>query len=272
MKARKCAVFGTVVALSLSVYSGTNDFYVTGYGSFDISSGYVLYGGRLNDEPCYWTYGELNVGYGKIGSLGVSLWQNTDMTTRRKDVMRMMNEWDWSVFGRTGFDLADGWRLTVEAGHIWYVYGGVKPEYKESYHTMEEWMGRVAIENPFVTPYFEYFYDHKVYEGAFMQGGLRHTFKLPLGFLFTPDLTLGGGDANYNACMYPPFDGSVAGGVTYVQLMGTLYYWFNDYFGVHARIAYVSLVNDDIRDAVDQTDSSYANDHVWGTIGVDFAF
>ena len=79
-------------------------------------------------------------------------------------------------------------------------------------------------------------------------------------------------DANYNACMYPPFDGSVAGGITYVQVSGLFQYWFNDHFGVHARIAYVSLVSGDIRDAVDEYGAPYANDHVWGTIGVDIAF
>ena len=88
----KLAVFGAAAALSAGALAGTNDFYVTGYGSFDISSGYILYGARENDEPCYWTYGELSAGYGKFGSLGASVWQNTDMTMRRKDVMRMMNE------------------------------------------------------------------------------------------------------------------------------------------------------------------------------------
>ena len=272
MKASRIAVVWTAAAISAGAQAGTNDFYVTGYGSFDISSGYVLYGARANDEPCFWTYGELNVGYGKFGSLGVSVWQNTDMTTRRKDSMRMMNEWDWGAFGRTGIDLAEEWRLALEAGHQWYVYGGVKPDYADVYHTMGEWYGRVALENPFVTPYFEYYYDHLVYRGAFMQGGLRHEFGLPFGFALTPDLTVGGGDRNYNSCMYPPFDGSVAGGIAYVQVSALLQYWFNDHFGVHARIAYVSLANGDIRDAVDEYGSPYANDHVWGTIGVDVVF
>lgn len=272
MQTSRIAVLGAAALFGATAPAGTNDFYVTGYGSFDISSGYVLYGARQNDEPCYWTYGEVNFGYGKLGSLGASVWQNTDMTLRRKDEMRMMNEWDWAVFGRAGIDLADNWRLALEVGHLWYAYGGVKPEYVDVYHTMEEWFGRVALENPFVTPYVDYFYDHKVYEGAFMQGGLRRRFELPFGLLLTPDLTIGGGDRNYNACMYPPFDGAVAGGITYAQLSGLLQYWFNDHFGVHARIAYVSLVSGDIRDAVDEYGAPYANDHVWGTIGVDVAF
>ena len=272
MQTSRIAVLGAAAAIGAGALAGTNDFYVTGYGSFDISSGYVLYGARENDEPCYWTYGELNVGYGKLGSLGASLWQNSDMTGRRKDVMRRAGEWDWAAFYRNSIEIADGWKLAFDVGHLWYVYGGVKPACEQYYHTMEEWGGRIALENPFVTPYFEYFYDHKVYEGGFMQGGLRHEFELPLGFTLTPDLTIGGGDRNYNSCMYPPFDGSVAGGVTYLQLMGTLRYWFNEHFGVHARIAYVSLVNGDIRDAVDEAGGTYANDYIWGTIGVDFAF
>ena len=272
MKTLKAAVCCTAAAISSGALAGTNDFYVTGYGSFDIASGYVLYGARSNDEPCYWTYGEVTAGYGKLGALGFSVWQNSDMTGRRQETMRRMNEWDWTVFYRGGIDLPWDCRLSVEAGHVWYVYGGVKPAFEANYHTMEEWYGRVALENPFVTPYFEGYYDHKVCKGAFMKGGLRRQFNLPFGFLLTPDLSIGGGSRNYNACMYPPFDGSVAGGFTYVQLAATLQYWFNDHFGVHAKVAWVSLLNDDIRDAVDEYGAPYANDHVWGTIGVDIAF
>ena len=272
MNAGKRAVLLTVGALSAGALAGTNDFHVTGFGSFDMSSAYVLYGARENDEPCYWTYGEINFGYGTLGSIGAALWQNTDMTTRRKDAMRRMNEWDWAVFYRGRIDVADGWWLAVEAGHLWYVYHGVRSPYAEYYKTMEEWGGRVALENPFVTPYFEGYYDYKVYKGAFMQGGLRHVFDLPLGLSLTPDLTIGGGTRNYNACMYPPYDGSVAGGVTYAQLAGTLAYRFNEHFGVHLKVAYVVLTDNDVRHAVDAAGGSVANDFVWGSLGVDVSF
>ena len=101
MNACKMAAMTAAGMLGAGALAGTNDLYVTGYGSFDVSSGYVLYGARSNDEPCYWTYGEINFGYNPWGSVGASLWQNTDMTTRRKDVMRRMNEWDWAVFCRS---------------------------------------------------------------------------------------------------------------------------------------------------------------------------
>ena len=266
------AVVAAAAMSGAQALATTNEFKVTGYASFDVSSGYVLYGARENDEPCYWTYAELNFGYGDWGSLGAGLWQNTDMTTRRKETMRRMNEWDWAVFGRSGFELADNWRLAFEVGHVWYDYHGIRPASEVYYHTMEEWYGRVALENPFVTPYFEGYYDHQVYKGAFMQGGLRRAFELPFGLTFTPDVTVGGGTRNYNACMYPPYDGSVGGGITFVQAAGTLAYWFNQYFGVHAKIAYVTLTDGDIRSAVREYGEPLANEFVWGAVGVEVAF
>ena len=272
MTAGRGAAAWAVVLAGASALAGTNDFTVTGYASFDVSSGYVLYGALENDEPCCWTYGELNFGYRDWGSLGASLWQNTDMTTRRKEAMRRMNEWDWAVYGRSGLDLWDGIRLSVEAGHDWYNYHGIHSAARDYYHTMEEWYGRVALENPLVTPYFEGFYDHQVYKGAFLQGGLRRTFDLPLGLTLTPDVTVGGGSRNYNACMYPPYDGSVGGGVTFVQAATTLAYWFNAHFGVHARIAYVVLADNDVRHAVKADGGPLENQFVWGTVGIDVAF
>ena len=272
MKTGGWAAFGVALAAGAGAYAGTDDLRVTGYGSFDVSSGYVLYGARLNDEPCYWTYGELDVSYGKVATLGVSLWQNTDMTTRRKAEMRRMNEWDWCAFGRTGLDIADGWRFELEAGHVWYKYHGLARATAAAYRTMEEWYGRLSLKNPVATPYFEGYYDHQVYKGAFLQAGVRREFALPLGLTFTPDFTLGGGSRNYNACLYPPFDGSAGGGLAFVQLAGTLAYWFNDHFGVHAKVAWVSLARDEIREAVSADGGTYANDFIWGTIGVEVAF
>lgn len=272
MKRVVLAAFAAV-AIGVEAPAGEQDgFKVSGYGSFDIASGYVLYGARSTKEPCYWTYGEVGLAYGKLGSLVASLWQNTDMTTRRKAVMRRMNEWDWGLAYRGGFDLAENWRVAFGVGHIWYVYHGLTPSAAADYHTMEEWSVTVKLENPYVVPFLEGDYDHAVYHGAFWRGGLKREIALPGGFSFTPEFTVGGGTRNYNLCMYPPYDGSVGGGVTYVQLEGTLAYWFNDHFGAHAKIAAVVLTDDRIRDAVKDADSDVANQHVWGSVGVEFAF
>ncbi|MCQ2388271.1 MAG: MipA/OmpV family protein [Kiritimatiellae bacterium] len=272
MDACKMAAVLAAACAGAGASADDDGFHVSGCGSFDVSSGYVLYGARYDDEPCGWTYGEVELGYGSWGSIGVGLWQNSDLTTRRKDEMRRMNEWDWSAFCRSGVDVADGWRCALEAGHFWYVYHGIKPVWRDAYKTSAGLYAITALENPFATPYFECYYDYRICRGAFLQGGLRHAFDLPFGLTLTPDFTVGGGSRNYNACMYPPYDGSAGGGVSYVQLAGTLAYWFNDHFGIHLKVAYAVLTDDYIRHAVDEDGGCLATDFVWGMVGVDVAF
>lgn len=249
------------------------DLNVSGYGSFDVSSAYVLYGGRQNKEPCYWTYGELDVNADAWGTVGASLWQNTDMTCRRKEAMRRMNEWDWTAYYRNGLDLAEGWRLSAEAGHIWYKYHGLTPAGSRVYKTMMEVYGRLELNNPYLTPYVAIFHDWKVTDGTFMLGGLKRDFALPYGLTFTPDFTVGGGDRRYLDNLYPPWGfGGVKTGISYVQLSGKLAYWFNDHFGVHALVAYSVIVDNKIRSGIDEDGSDYRKQFVWGNVGIDVAF
>ena len=249
------------------------DLNVSGYGSFDVSSAYVLYGGRQNKEPCYWTYAELDLNADEWGTVGASLWQNTDMTCQRKDSMRRMNEWDWATYYRNGLDLAEGWRLSGEVGHIWYKYHGLTQLGRGIYKTMMEIYGRIELNNPYLTPYFAIFHDWQVTDGTFMLGGLKRDFALPLGLTVTPDFTVGGGDRRYLDNLYPPWGyGGVKSGISYVQLSGKLAYWFNDHFGVHALVAYSVIVDDKIRSGIDADGSDYRKQFVWGNVGVDFAF
>jgi len=246
---------------------------VSGYGSFDLSSAYVLYGGRQNKEPCYWTYVEIDINADAFGTAGASLWQNTDMTCRRKGVMRRMNEWDWTAYYRNGIDLAEGWRLSGEVGHIWYKYHGLRRAGKDAYKTMMEVYGRLELVNPYVTPYVALFHDWKITEGTFVLAGLKRDFALPYGLMFTPDFTVGGGDRRYLDNLYPPWGaGGVKSGISYVQLSGKLAFWFNEYFGVHALIAYSAIIDDKIRSGIDVDGSDYSKQFVWGNIGVDVSF
>ena len=247
---------------------------VSGYGSFDMSSGYVLYGARINKDPSCWTYGELNVAAGEWGCIGASLWQNTDLTCRRKDTMRRMNEWDWTAYCRSGYSFTEDWRLAGEAGHIWYKYHGLNgPAARSAFKTMMEAYGRLELQNPYVTPYLFAAYDWQVTEGTFATVGVKREIALPLGMTFTPDLTAGGGDDRYLACLYPPWnERDVKGGLSYVQLSGKLAYWFNAHFGIHAQIAYAAIANDRIRSGIGRDGSDYRKQFVWGTVGVDVAF
>lgn len=245
---------------------------VNAYGSFDVSSGYVLYGALMNDEPCFWTYAGAEASFDGLFSAGISLWQNSDMTCRRKDSMRRMNEWDWSAFLRTGYDIAKNWRIIGEAGHIWYKYHGLTAAASKTYATMEEIYVRAELANPFLTPYFSFRHDHRVTHGEFLEGGLKRDFTLPAGLTLTPDATVGGGTGDYLAVLYPPFDASAGSGVSYVQFALTLSYRFNDNFGVHLKGAFSALTGDDVRSAVRRDGGTYENEFLWAAAGVDWSF
>ena len=270
---KRLTMVAFMVAATSAAIANDAELCVSGYGSFDVSSAYVLYGARMNKEPCYWTYGELNLSAGEWGSIGASLWQNTDMTCHRKDTMRRMNEWDWASYLRSGYDIAENWRVAFEAGHIWYKYHGLKDSAKSIYKTMMEIYGRVELQNPYATPHLFAAYDWRITDGTFVVAGLKRDMELPMDITFTPDLTVGGGDDRYLACMYPPWDEkAVKGGISYVQLSGKLSYWLNDHFGIHAQVAYAVTANDRIRSGIDADASDYRKQFVWGTVGVDVAF
>ena len=260
-------------AAAMAANAGNAKLSVSGYGSFDVSSSYVLYGARINKEPCYWTYGELNLSAEEWGGIGASLWQNADMTCNRKDTMRRMNEWDWSFYLRSRYDITADWRIAFEVGHTWYKYHGLKNSAKSTYKTMMEIYGRIELENPYVTPHLFAAYDWQVTEGSFAVAGMKRDINLPLNITLTPDLTVGGGDDRYLACMYPPWDEkAVKGSMSYVQLSGKLSYWFNDHFGIHAQVAYAVTANDRLRSGIDADPSDYRKQFGWGTVGIDVAF
>jgi hypothetical protein len=247
---------------------------VSGYGSFDISSAYVLYGARQNKEPCAWTYAELSATDDKWGGLFASLWQNTDLTCRRSAVMRRVNEWDWAAGGRAQYVFSEDWILAAEVGHIWYKYHGLHGmEAKATYKTMMEAYGRCELRNPYLTPYFFAAFDWKVTEGMFMTTGVKRDFSLPYGLTLTPDINIGGGDDRYLACLYPPWNADrVNSCLSYTQLAMKLAYRICDWAGVHATVAYSIIVNDRIRSAIGEDNSDAAKQFVWGTVGINFSF
>ena len=269
-------LFLAVIAAGWSAFAADGELAdkisVSAYGSFDVSSGYVLYGALMNDEPCFWTYAETEASFDGLFSAGISLWQNSDMTCRRKDSMRRMNEWDWSAFLRSGYDLAEGWRIQGELGHVWYKYHGLTPAAAKTYATMGEIYLLAELQNPFLMPYITFRHDHKITHGEFFEGGLKREFELPAGFSLTPDATAGGGSRKYLAAMYPPFDSSVNSGLSYVQLALTISYRLNEHFGVHAKGAFAALADDKIRSAVRRDGGTYKNEFFWFSAGIDWSF
>lgn len=267
----RLALLVSVAAAGASAAELGNGWKYDFAGAYDVLSGYVLYGGRQNDEPCCWTFLNADFGRDPFGVVGASLVQNTDFTSRRGEMLRRVNEWDWGVYYANGIDIAEGWRLQGDVNHIWYKYHGIRPAYERAYATVMEIVTRLSLENPFVVPYVFVAYDHKISKGTYVEGGLRRDFPLPWDLTFTPDITVGGANSRYLPSIYPTNDGQ-RGCVSYAQLAGKLRYAVNDWLGVHGMVAWVSIVDKGLRDAIDDVDSPYGKDFAWGYVGVDFAF
>ena len=251
----------------------TSPFGIHGYGTFDVLSGYEFRGALLNDEPVYWTYGELYAACADLVSIGGWVFQNTDMTCRRKDEARRMNEWDFAANARISPELAKGWRLGLEAGHCWCCMHGLRGESAKIYtRPATEIYAILGLENPYVTPYCTCEYGYDAFEGAAFSFGLKRTFALPLGLELVPKVCAGGSSTGYNAVLYPPFDDSVGTGLTFVQVDVELNYWVTEYFGVRAQASFSVVIDPDIRDAIDDCGGTYRNEFVCGGLGVVFAF
>ena len=243
-------------------------------GSAEVASSYVLYGARFNKEPCLWSYAEVAISEPLLGGPALSLWQNTDLTGHRSDVMRRINEWDWTASYRISLSLSGDWALAAEAGHIWYCYAGLaSAQVKAAYKTMMEVFARFRLDNPYLVPHLFVAHDWQVCGGTFAVGGLKRDFSLPLDLTLTCDLTAGGGDARYLAALYPPWGaGSVHSALTYAQLAVRLSYPVSDFFGVHVQLAGTVLADPKIRAAVDCDPGDLRKQFVWGTAGFDFSF
>ena len=279
-----CTAFATGMAARESVprepvapnakpTADASPFAVHGYGTFDVLSGYEFRGALLNDEPVYWTYGELCAAYADLVSVGGWLAQSTDMTCRRKAEMRRMNEWDFAANTRICPELAEGWKLGLEAGHCWCCMHGLRGEAARAYsRPATEIYAILWLENPYAVPYATCEYGYDAFEGTAFSFGLRRAFALPLGLELVPKVCAGGSDAGYNATLYPPFDDSVGTGLTFVQVGAELNCWVTENFGVRAQASFSAVIDPDIRDAIDACGHPYRNEFVCGGLGVVFAF
>lgn len=97
-----------------------------GFGSSGIYSGYQLYGSLLNSEPTWQTYAEGNMNLPwDIGSIGVGLWFNSDLTDKRRGLYgKWFNEIDPNIhFDHTfWFDDDKTWGLAYRTEFVWYYY------------------------------------------------------------------------------------------------------------------------------------------------------
>ena len=237
---------------------------IWGFGNYGIYSGYQLYGSLVNSEPTLQGYAEVNAQFTfdefDLGYVGVGLWLNSDLTKRRGHMFYPLgrgfpNEYDPNVhFGRTfWFDGARHTPTTWDFDHSF------------------------ALINPYVIPFIDVVREYS--NGAnLLQFGLKKPIDVAEGFSLTPSITMVWRERQYNWCFPTAFGsaGKCNSGIATLKVMLDASYWFNDNFGLFAKVAYCSIIDPDLRDNIDHdlhgADYGKCKDYAWGGIGVQFKF
>lgn len=257
-----------------------------GFGNSGIYSGYQLYGSLLNSEPVWQTYLEVNANLNfadiDFGYLGVGLWCNTDITDKRHDSYgQMFNEDDPNVhWGKTfWFDDDKTWGLDYRTSVIWYYYPHhLWQKHKENgkTDTTMDWNHSFALVNPYVIPFFTWVHEYHEAKSDLWEFGLRRTFEVCDSLTLTPAVTGVVRDHRYNWCFATAgFNEFHNGGWATVKVGVDANYQITDNFGLFAKFAFCTTVDDSLRDAADHgkgADYGQYKDFAWGGVGVTFNF
>lgn len=251
-----------------------------GFGNYGIYSGYQLYGNLVNSEPTMQGYfeGNLNIPF-DLGYLGAGLWNNSDLTGKRHaSYRRAFNEFDYNIHYGKYFSFTDdgSWGLDFRTQMVWYWYPHSK---RRPYtNTTFGWNFYFTLKNPYVCPFFNVVHEY-VNKGTLLEFGLKRdcVFFDDVPLTITPSITFTSRDENYNWC-YPTrgFTEFPKGyGIATMKIGIDAVYMFTDNFGVFAKVAYCSLIDDELRDIADRSsgaDYSKYKDFAWGGVGLCLAF
>ena len=268
---------------------------------FDYFSAYVWRNAVQNDDmvmqPCVWA----DLTYFEPFWLGFSVWQNYDLTDRRREVYTYgINETDYNVHvGATVWSSEDEeTELGFELGHDWYTYHGVKNGQGNAYPDTSEVYVKATFDNPFVNVYGQVSYMYRDF-GDYKQG-LHYEIGFTKEIELCDSVKLGGdwnvnfGDAHYLTFLYGNTasgaydhgDGDVyddytsqSAGFGGTTVKAYLTWDVTDYLQLGATIAYTGILSQPHREAIgDQGDDygwdgdSYSRDLLWGGISLKLSY
>ena len=265
-----------------------------GFGSTGIYSGYQLYGSLLNSEPTWQTYaeGNLNLPW-DIGSVGVGLWFNSDLTDKRHGLYgKAFNELDPNIhFDHTfWFDDDKTWGLAYRTEVVWYYYphhrghhGPWSPRGRSrnsqnsvSTFTTMDWNHYFELKNPFVTPYFKWVHEYHENKANLFLGGLKKTVGITDDISITPTWELVYRSHRYNWCFatdgWEELHGS---GMASSRLGFDLNWQFAEHFGLFAKLYWCHTMDHSLRHAAENGsggDYGQYKDFAWGGIGLTWNF
>lgn len=264
----------------------------------DFYTAYVFRNQVYNDrpvaQPCVWAdFIAFDPFY-----LGFYVWQNYDLTNRRREEMRgEWNETDYNIhLGATVWANEDEtMSLTLEAGHEWFV-NNVKSEYSKDYASSCEIYVKAEFENPIVTAYGQVSHMYRPEDSTHYELGLKRDFVLMEEMALGDSLTLGfDWNVNFGSGRYLDYIYSGVGRGAFIEededeyfergnkdgIGGTtvkliLTWKLCDCFSIGGVVAYTSLLNESIRDGYRDSGwywgSHYDADCVWGGVQAKLSF
>jgi len=239
-------------------------------------------------QPCVW--GDWT--FADPFSVGFFVWQNYDLTGRRRDAgfRGEWNETDYNI--HAGADLwssdDEETTLSLEVGHDWYTYNahGTWDEEDGGYRKRKDWPTtyelyvKLSRDNPYVTPYAQLSHEYNRIDGTYYEFGLKR--EVTLADLFDSEsdllsqLTLSG-DVNVNFGCDKYFEylylAEGAGGIGGVTAKMGLAWAPCDHFSIGGLLAFTSVLGEDCRDGMhDGDDWCDSTDIVWGGVQAKIGF
>lgn len=207
--------------------------------TLDLYSAYVWHGCILNDEPVWQPDVAISYTLGDYGTLAADAWLNFDATdNNHQRHVAGLNEIDYTV--QYSVNVGD---LALGVGHVWYTFPSVSSG--EYYPSTREFFVSAAYNNSIVTPFVKGYYDYARVDGAYLTVGLRKEIELINKLTAGAEVALGGATHTYTQYYFNGAENNA----WFTDGTAALYLKYNlsDHFYVGARLAWISVMDNDLK-------------------------
>ena len=231
---------------------------ISGFLKADARTAYHSRGRILERGPMGMTLGRVAYDTDLLGKVGFWNWTVSSFGGSRQSVHRRpFHEVDVGAYWHYdwAFDEAEKWKLTTDVLKDWITLDGYTRDYRNRKinATISEWRLEQALENPYVTPYYLIRRGIHPTDWVYYQTGVRHGFKLPWDFTFTPAFFVESGDERFYERRYgAPVDRRHRhhSGPMALNLILDLSWKASDNLSFYANVQQYDLVSESARDNV----------------------